>query len=125
MIVLKDVLHLHKLSIEEYGGADGIREIGPLESAVGRAYQTWDGVDLYPSPVDKAAAIGQSIIINHPFVDGNKRTGLLAIIAVLNEYNLMIGASQNETYNFIINISTGSIQIESITNWLSENTISI
>jgi death-on-curing protein len=74
MIQIEEVEKIHDILIEKFGGAKGIRDRGTLESALGRPFQTFDGEDLYPNPVDKAAAIFESIISNHPFVDGNKRT---------------------------------------------------
>ena len=83
MIALDDILELHKRSIADYGGLNGIRDIGLLESAIARAYQTFEGNDLYPTPYEKAAALGESLITNHPFIDGNKRTGMAAMYALL------------------------------------------
>jgi len=57
MILLKDILYLHKCSIEDYGGADEIRDKGLLDSAIARPFQTFGGKELYPSPVEKAAAL--------------------------------------------------------------------
>ena len=77
MIILEDILLLHSDSLKKYGGGDGVRDIGLLESAIARPFQTFDGEDLYSTIIEKAAAIGESLIINHPFVDENKRTGFL------------------------------------------------
>ncbi len=74
MIELRDVLNIHNILIDKYGGTRGIREQGSLESAINRPYATFDKQDLYSTPEDKSAAILESILINHPFVDGNKRT---------------------------------------------------
>jgi death-on-curing protein len=72
MITLKEVESIHEILINKFGGSKGIRDQGILESAINRPYQTFDLNELYPFPVDKAAAIFESIISNHPFVDGNK-----------------------------------------------------
>ncbi len=77
MIPINDILELHEKSINDFGGSRGIRDIGLLESAIARLFQTFDGEDLYPTTLDKAAALGESLIINHPFVDGNKRPACL------------------------------------------------
>ena len=79
MITIKTILRLHELSVITYRGSQGIRDQGLLESAIARPYQTFGGKDLYPTVLEKAAALSESIKINHPFIDGNKRTGLLAI----------------------------------------------
>lgn len=122
MISKESVLRIHRLSIIKYGGSDGVRDKGLLESAIARPYQTFGGEDLYPAVCEKAAAIAESLIINHPFVDGNKRTGFLAMLAILNEGNLKITASNEAVYNFIIDISTGELKFEQIVEWLKQNT---
>jgi death-on-curing protein len=121
MILLEDVLLLHEFSIKDFGGASGIRDIGLLESAIARPFQTFGGKDLYPSPFDKAAAMGESLIENHPFVDGNKRTGMLAIVALLKEYGIEVNADSDGLYQFTISISTGEIKFEKIVEWLKNN----
>ncbi|MCU0550844.1 MAG: Fic family protein [Leptolyngbya sp. Prado105] len=74
-LTLAEVLELHRRIIEQSGGALGIRDVGLLESAIAQPRMTFGGDDLYLSLVEKAAAIGFLIMMNHPFVDGNKRTG--------------------------------------------------
>jgi death on curing protein len=125
MINKSTVLRIHELSIIQYGGSDGIREEGLMESAIARPYQTFGGEDLYPSVIEKAAAIGESIIINHPFVDGNKRTGFLAMLAILEEKGLELTLSKEDVYNFVIKISTGQLKFEQIVEWLKNNTHSL
>ena len=125
MISKESVLKMHMLSIVKYGGSDGIRDDGLLESAIARPYQTFGGEDLYPTAFEKAAAIAESLIINHPFVDGNKRTGFLAMLAILHEGNLEITVPNDTIYNFVINISTGEIKFEQIVEWLKVNTTSL
>jgi len=88
MILLEDILNLHKYSIQKYGGSEGLRDSGLLESAIARPFQTFGGEDLYPSVFEKAAALGESLIINHPFIDGNKRTGAVAMAALLEDEGL-------------------------------------
>jgi len=78
-LTLIEVLALHSKVIEQSGGASGIRDVGLLESAIAQPRMTFDGEDLYPVLLEKAAALGFCIIMNHPFVDGNKRTGHAAV----------------------------------------------
>ena len=96
-----------------------------MESAIARPYQTFGGEDLYPSVYEKAAAIAESIIINHPFVDGNKRTGYLAMLAILEDGKLKIIVSNEEIYSFIIRISTGETKSDQIVEWLKQNTTTL
>lgn len=125
MITVEVILRLHELSISKYGGSQGIRDEGLMESAIARPYQTFDGEDLYSSYVEQAASIIESIIINHPFVDGNKRTGYLALLAVLEEGKLQINVDNSVIYTFVIQISTGEIRFEEIVEWLKQNTITL
>lgn len=112
---------LHALSLEHYGGMPGTRDEGMLESALARPYQTFAGVDLYPTPIEKAAAIAESIILNHPYLDGNKRTGFLAMLAVLDENNLTLKATEAEAYGTMIQLSTGALNYEGLVQWLQEH----
>jgi death on curing protein len=125
MITKEVILKLHELSIIRYGGSQGIRDEGLMESAIARPYQTFGGEDLYPTAIEKIAAIAESIIINHPFVDGNKRTGYLAVLAILDENKLELVVSNDDIYTFIIKISTGEIKFEQIVEWLKQNTTSL
>ena len=125
MILIEDVLELHNASIEDFGGAKGVRDLGLLESAIARPFQTFGGEDLYPTAIDKAAALAESLIINHPFIDGNKRTGMLGMTTLLFEYDLTINAAPDAVYDFVIKISTGEIKFEQIVDWLKQNTSSL
>ena len=122
MISVSQALKIHTVAILKYGGANGVRDMGGLESALARPFQTFGGEDLYPSIFEKAAAIGESLIMNHPFIDGNKRTGYLLMEALLRYGGHKIVASDDELYQFVINISTGSISFEEIVEWLKNNT---
>jgi death-on-curing protein len=86
MISFQEILELHELSIIDFGGSHGIRDIDMLQSAVERPSATFDSTELYTTPIQKAAAIFESIIKNHPFVDGNKRTAWLACFTMLRLY---------------------------------------
>ncbi len=118
MISEADILLLHEFSILDYGGAKEIRDRNLLLSAINRPFQTFDGKELYPGPFEKAAALGESLIINHPFVDGNKRTAFLAMLALLKEYGIELSVQENEMYNYVITMSTGEKKFEDIVLWL-------
>lgn len=115
---------LHELSLNYYGGLSGIRDEGLLESAIARPFQTFGGEDLYPSPVEKAAAIAESIVLNHPYLDGNKRTGFLAMFSMVEIYNLQITASESEAYETMIQVSTGALNYEGLVAWLEQHVAS-
>lgn len=118
MISLKEVEIIHDVLIDRFGGSKGIRDRGTLESALNRPYQTFDQKELYPLAVDKAAAIFESIISNHPFVDGNKRTAYVLMRLILLENNLDIHADQNEKYEFVIKAAKGEIKFDEIREWV-------
>ncbi len=122
MISEAEVLEIHSILIEQFGGSNGIRDTGLLDAALYRPYQTFDGVELYPTAIDKAAAILESIVKNHPFIDGNKRTGyVLARLILMNE-QLDIYANQDQKYELVISVSTGEMTFDQIKKWLEENT---
>lgn len=122
MISVNQALEIHKTVVERFGGSFGIRDMNGLESALARPFQSFDGEDLYKDSISKAAAIAESIIINHPFVDGNKRTGYVLMESVLRYGKLKIVASDDNTYEFVISISTGEKRFDEIAEWLKENT---
>lgn len=122
MILEKEALEIDALLIERFGGAHGIRDKQLLDSALKRPYQTFDGQDLYLSPIEKAAALLESIVKNHPFNDGNKRTGYVLARLLLMDENLTIHTSQQEKYEFVISISTGNLNFDQIKEWLKRNT---
>ncbi len=112
MIDIKDIENIHNILIDKFGGSKGIRDRGALESALYRPNSTFEQQDLYPTAIDKAAAILESILMNHPFIDGNKRTAYVVMKLILFENNLDIRAGQNEKYDMMIAASKGEIRFE-------------
>ena len=123
MISLQEVLQLHENSIRDYGGSSGIRDMNMLESALARPFQSFGNTEFYPTIFEKAAALLESIIKNHPFVDGNKRTGFLAVFALLYRNKFELLATKEAAYDFIINVASSQITFEEIILWLKENSI--
>lgn len=122
MISLTEVKEIHQILIVEFGGANGIRDVGLLNSALKRPLQTFDNKELYPSPIEKAASLIESILINHPFIDGNKRTGYVLMRLTLLKYNYDINATKEEKYSFVIDIASGKLKFDTIVSWLSLHT---
>ncbi len=121
MISKKLAEELNKIISDFSGGSSGIRDEKLLLSALNRPFQTFDGKDLYPSIIDKSAAVFQSIIINHPFIDGNKRVAYAFMMILLTEEGIEIDASEEEKYDFVINASMGKIDYEEIKHWIIDN----
>jgi death-on-curing protein len=120
MIGLEDAIHIHEILVDKFGGTTGIRDIKLLESALSRPFQTFDKKDLYPTPVEKAAAIIESILKNHPFIDGNKRTGYVLMRLLLIESGLDILATQDEKYEFVVAIAKGNYKFNDIAKWINK-----
>lgn len=118
MIKQEDVLKIHKHLIDQFGGSHGVRDESSLNSAINRPFATFDKKELYPDPIDKAAAILESIVTNHPFIDGNKRTGYVLARLLLLESGLDIKATQQEKYEIVIAVSKGELKFDNIKNWL-------
>jgi death-on-curing protein len=118
MISIKEVEQIHKILINHFGGSDGIRDLSALESSLTRPFQTFNEKELHQSPISKAAALIESIVINHPFLDGNKRTGYVVMRSFLIANGLDLKATQNEKYDFVINMAAGNLRLEEIIEWL-------
>ncbi len=121
MIDIRTVEKIHNILIDRFGGSKGIRDEASLKSALARPYATFDQKDLYPETIDKAAALFESMIINHPFLDGNKRISYVLMRLIMLEGNLDIDASQEEKYNFVLSASKGEIRYSEIKEWITNN----
>lgn len=122
LLSVSDILAIHILLIEETGGSSGVRDMGRLQSAAQSMDQTVFGEDAYPSIYDKSAVLIRAIIDGHPFVDGNKRTGMLSAITQLkiNSINLVTRAGEIE--DFAVLVATKKPDIETIAKWLESHT---
>jgi death on curing protein len=120
-LTLIEVLEAHGCILQQSGGESGILNLGALESALAQPRMTFDGQDLYPTLVEKSAALGFSLIQNHPFVDGNKRTAHAAMetFLVLNGYQ--IEATVEEQEDMILKVAAGKSSREVFTEWLRQH----
>ncbi len=112
------VLFIHARLLAETGGAPGVRELGLLASAVARPQATFGGQALYSDLFSKAAALLESLVNNHPFVDGNKRTGITATGLFLQLNGVQITTSQEELERFTRAVAGGQIPFGEIVIWL-------
>lgn len=122
-LTLDEVLELYRRIIEQSGGSAGIANQGALESALAQPRMSFGGEDLYPTIVEKASALGFSMIKNHPFVDGNKRIGHAAmeVFLVLNGFE--IEASVDEQERVILQLAAGELGREEFTEWLRSHIV--
>ena len=117
-LTISEIIELHQQIITQTGGANGLYDSSALESAVVQPAITFAGIDLYPTIIDKAAALGFLIIMNHPFMDGNKRTGHAAMEVFLILNGLEINASVDEQEKIILAVASGELNREAFTQWL-------
>lgn len=123
MISVEEVINIHDILIDKYGGSHGIRDIKALESAITRPFMTFSQKDLYPSLTAKASALIESLISNHPFFDGNKRIDYVLMRYFLLSNGLDIQASQSEKFEFVMKIAQNQLHIGQINSWISEKII--
>jgi death-on-curing protein len=111
---------LHETQLSHYGGARGLRDRGALEAAAARPAMTFGGEDLYLDFAAKAAALMHSLVMNHPFVDGNKRIGAQAalLFLALNEVGWEI--TPEELEEMTLSVARGEIDAESLGIWFRQ-----
>ncbi len=120
-ITIGEVLGIYERVMQETGGLVGIRDLGALESAIAQPYMTFGGNELYPSLAEKAAALGFSLIQNHPFADGNKRTGHAVMESFLGLNDYEINANTDEQVEIILSLASGKLNRNEFTEWLSKH----
>ena len=123
MISLKEVLSIHNILIDRFGGLKGVRDLNALESEINRPLQTFDGKELYPTIIEKVSALIESIIKNHPFIDGNKRLGFTLCRLILLNNEMDLKADENEKYIFIIQIAENKLEHKQIADWIINHVI--
>lgn len=116
----EQVLAVHKMMIEKTGGSEGVRDIGLLESALNSPFQTFDGKEVYPSLIHKAAALCRGIVSNHPFLDGNKRTGVHTMLIFLEINGAHLCYTQNDLIELGLKVASGNLDGSGIFDWLLE-----
>ena len=121
-ILLERVLKFHERVLEVSGGASGVRDNGVLDAAISRPFATFGGEDLYPDIYAKAAALIESLVMNHPFVDGNKRTGFFSGISLLINNGVRLEFTEDEGYDFAVAIASGQLEFDAIDTWLRSHT---
>lgn len=120
---IADVRRAHHRVIETSGGTSGLRDLNGLKSAVMRPRQTFGGTDLYPDLITKAAALFESLISNHPFVDGNKRTAVVIAEVFLEKNGVRVTASDDELVEFAVDTAGGKRDSSAIVAWFREHTV--
>jgi len=123
-VSVEDLLDLHDQVIASPdGAAPGVRDHGALEAAAARPQSGFGGMLFYPNPFAKAAALMESMIQRHPFVDGNKRTGLLAAVFLLEEAGYSVNAAQRQQADLAIEVAEHRLDMDGLSRWFEEHTL--
>ena len=117
----KQVILLHKDIIEQSGGSPEIRDEGLLDSALNAPFQTFAGMELYPTIIEKASRLGYSLIKNHAFVDGNKRIGAHTMLVFLTLNGIEIEYEDNDFIHLVLGIASGEISDVQLLEWLKQH----
>ena len=120
-LTLSEVLELHRLIIEVSGGGAGVRDLAGVESAVVQPQMTFGGDGLYPTLIDKAAALCFSLVLNHPFVDGNKRIGHAAMETFLILNGQQLDADVDDAEQLFLKLAAGEVERPELVDWITAN----
>ena len=120
---VEQVLRTHTRVVEQSGGDPGVRDLGLLESAVAQPRAGFGGKDLYPELADKAAALAFSLVKNHPFADGNKRTGYAAMMMFLSRNGYTIEAPIDERETIFLRLAAGDLDRDGFLAWVRDRIV--
>jgi death on curing protein len=120
LISLEELVWMHTVAVTEFGGSQGIRDRGLLESAIARALASFGRKNLYDNPFKRAAALAERLVLNHGFVDGNKRTAMYAMAAWLEREGYVLEAARGELRDFALAIAAHKLSAEQVANWLGK-----
>ena len=117
---IAQVLHLHVLQTARFGGSRRLRDRGALEAAVARPQATFGGEDLYEDVAAKAAALAHSVIQNHPFLDGNKRVGAMALEVFFLVNGHALRASDEDLEDVVLAVARDGLAAEALAIWIRQ-----
>ena len=117
----KDILQLHSELVSEFGGADGVRDEGLVDSAIHAPFQTFNGESLYSSLQSKAASLGFGLIKNHPFIDGNKRIGAHVMLVFLAINGVELEYTQQELIDVVLVVASGEASMAGLAEWILQH----
>jgi death on curing protein len=120
-LTLSEVISLHRQILQQEQVSSYIRDLGALESAIAQPRMTFGSEELYPTIIEKASALGFSIVMNHPFIDGNKRAGHAAMETFLVLNRLEIRAVVDEQERVILALAAGELERDDFTEWLRQS----
>lgn len=123
-VTVEDVVFIHSIIIARYGGSSGIRDAGSLEAAVARPYSVFGGQEAFPGPFAKAAALMDSILRRHPFVDGNKRTGVASAVYLLSRHGYWLMDVDNaRIVELAVAAAEGRMSAGELEKWFEKHSV--
>jgi len=120
-VEIDEVYKIHKKVIEKAGTKASVRDFSLLHSAVERPKATFMGIDLYPTVFLKAGALLQSLCMNHPFTDGNKRTAWLSTKRFLYINDYLLKPDSREAVEFVVSVDNEKLNLKTISSWLKKH----
>ncbi len=114
----EDIIFLHSELINIFGGSDGIRDEAILDSAINAPLQTFDSQDLYPTTIDKIARLSFGLVMDHPFIDGNKRIAAKVLDLSLDANGISLKATNEEVVEEFLSLASGKIDYPSFLSWV-------
>ena len=118
MLSKSQIIALHGMAIRQTGGSAGLRDEGALDAALAAPFQTFGGNALYPSIKAQIARLCYGLIQNHPFVDGNKRTGMLVLLVCCEINGMAIEITDEEIIELGLSLASGKMDCQALTQWL-------
>lgn len=115
----QQVIAVHDASLARFGGAPGIRDSGMLDSALARPFASFEGVNAFPDDISRTCAMAHAIISDHPFVDGNKRTGAAVLGMVLRANGKRFKPRHTEFCEVMLGVAAGKVSLDELTKWVS------
>ncbi|MBI1246659.1 type II toxin-antitoxin system death-on-curing family toxin [bacterium] len=120
-LTLEDVLAIHVDQVSRYGGDASIRDLGLLQSAIAQPQATYGDAYLHAFPFEMAAAYLFHLVMNHPFADGNKRTGTVAALVFLDWHEIEISAEEGELADLTLGVTSGKLTKDDVSHWLEDH----
>ncbi|MBQ6665600.1 MAG: type II toxin-antitoxin system death-on-curing family toxin [Synergistaceae bacterium] len=125
MVVLskEHIIALHKRLIERYGGIHGVRDEGLLDSALNAPFQSFGGIEFFPTVIEKAVRLCVGLIRNHPFHDGNKRVGAMVLLSTLKRNRIRLKTNNAELTSVMLDLAVKRIDVDFLLSWVKDRMV--
>lgn len=120
-LTTEEILLMHQMLIERFGGQQGVRDQGLLDSAIHAPFQSFSGTELYPTIEEKGAHLCYGLIMNHPFIDGNKRIGVHSMLVFLALNQIELTYTQEELYTIILDVASSQKSVNQLYHWVLQH----